>query len=1399
MSLFSSSPRKLYETRTLTLPSGMQIRVKERLDDAGGGVTNRVFESGEQLFELSVVSDEEHIEAVLAALADEGCRIIRRYGRKGTILRVLVPRQGIKATDVILSRLGAVGAKSAARSPVNFNVPLAISSMPSAVPNDPLFNRQWALEKSGVIEVWKKGFFGYPNVPCAVFDTGCHLTHEDLQGNVHTRVSALNSDPDPEDHHGHGSHCLGIMGADSNNAKGVAGAGQVANLTSIRGPISYWQEGDSILDGFQYALDNGIRIVSCSFGSYGYDAAEEALITDYGKAGGLVVVAAGNDGNDNDRLGTYPAAFDCDNILTVVATNENDEPANLAANGWATSFGALTADIGAPGTDIYSCTKDSDQSYEAWSGTSMATPLVAACAAFVWERNPSWGPLDVKRRLMSTADRLPSLIGLCQSGARINLARALDESIGYVSVEPFAVKVLNVGETLSVEIRSEVVDEIALTLYDRSGIEHGSRRLAVGAGGVTRLDCAMSPEMIGRGWYFKAQGLKNGEAVEDAFAYSMRFRVKDSAHEETIDVRLRSARPLDANRFAISFSVSDAEFVSGAIEGLYADEDGSPVWLEDALIFVDEPVKAGEERTMVVSLQGKGWINGQDYRVLVYDADDPDVRGYSEVFTFDRSNGSVFLLSGEPIDRDNPSAGGTGEWKSEYRVGEEMRLSFRLPTTSLYWLYLVDEERDEIVLLKETWVNILTDGFIDSPWRAFDWTIPDQFVGRKHLYLYFYDAFNTDLHDRSEYFDVLPRADGEVAPPYWEVLGDKSQIEYMTNGQWTPQKVEGEWAMKACWLNPGEEGCFEALVSGPRTIEFDVMNAAPETSHGRFSLAYTSFPVMKDNHWEELAAWAGSVGGWQHVIAQDLPNGNDWVVRWKWTRDKDEKWETNEPSLRFYLRNLRLAEKLDPLKLKIDSKGVATISPMPLYPTNVHWTVNGSEPTEKSRRWRTVLDANFGECGESIGFPRSVILKAKAFASGYEPSDTATIIHFAPEVAEDGALLVSSVADLIAFSQEVSNGNTFEGKILRLKNDIDMKGYDYETPGGESITYYEDTFNDGEYKVWHHSVPFLGAFDGAGHAIHNLRILPHYGVTEDFGSLGFIGMLGKDAKLFNLTLVSPVVDAVGYITVAGTLVGANWGEVSNCTVYDASFLVIGADHANTLVGWTAGKGEGGAGEVVNTQAKSGGAPAFVPSGASSGMEYPDYPAPAAPKPECYFVTGDWAPNYFPDGSEIIMQSPMSDRMQLRVPARGEWEIRYTLDGSEPNEDSTLYEGEFLLPGSCVVKARAFARDYAPSDLSEVKCTLDMSGLTKEERAGFVARLTVKGGRKLSGTYWLEDFSIRADASEPGMRFSHWKVTGPLVLDDYTSPEISFKWWQGDAEVVLEAVYVRPSRLKVIFR
>ncbi len=72
-----------------------------------------------------------------------------------------------------------------------------------------------------------------------------------------------------------------------------------------------------------------------------------------------------------------------------------------------------------------------------------------------------------------------------------------------------------------------------------------------------------------------------------------------------------------------------------------------------------------------------------------------------------------------------------------------------------------------------------------------------------------------------------------------------------------------------------------------------------------------------------------------------------------------------------------------------------------------------------------------------------------------------------------------------------------------------------------------------------------------------------------------------------------------------------------------------------------------------------------------------------------------------------------------------------------------------------------------------------------------ARLTLVNAEKLAGEWISERFTVRALAL-PGKRFSHWRVTGPLRLDDPTQPEVSF-YWMTREPLTLEAVYIDHPR------
>jgi subtilisin family serine protease len=104
-------------------------------------------------------------------------------------------------------------------------------------------------------------------------------------------------------------------------------------------------------------------------------------------------------------------------MIAVAATDESDAIAFFS------NYGAKTVHLAAPGVNIYSTMPGNKYGKE--SGTSMACPHVTGAAALVWAAHPSWNYKQVKKALMDSTDKLPSLTGKTITGGRLNVLNAL--------------------------------------------------------------------------------------------------------------------------------------------------------------------------------------------------------------------------------------------------------------------------------------------------------------------------------------------------------------------------------------------------------------------------------------------------------------------------------------------------------------------------------------------------------------------------------------------------------------------------------------------------------------------------------------------------------------------------------------------------------------------------------------------------------------------------------------------------------------------------------------------------------------------------------------------------------------------------------------------------------------
>ena len=318
--------------------------------------------------------------------------------------------------------------------------------------NDPGFTstlidmeKQWWLSLVKVPDAWEIEK-GSEKVNVAVIDTGINGQHEDLSDGrvgagylsycqisdpsngtclIHvegTSVGSVNTDDN-----GHGTIVAGIIGAATDNSKGVAGIAQKVRLIPVKVMDSAGEGVSSdVAAGIVWATDNGADIINMSLGGTSLvgNAVLANAITYAFERNVLIVAAAGNDsalvGADLDISPVYPVCADNGRnmILGVSATDINDKKANFS------NFGRSCVDISAPGTAFFNNKNDQkgllstyynpetptrNNVYVFASGTSMATPIVTGIAVLLKSALPDLSNTALRDRIIASVDTVDDL------------------------------------------------------------------------------------------------------------------------------------------------------------------------------------------------------------------------------------------------------------------------------------------------------------------------------------------------------------------------------------------------------------------------------------------------------------------------------------------------------------------------------------------------------------------------------------------------------------------------------------------------------------------------------------------------------------------------------------------------------------------------------------------------------------------------------------------------------------------------------------------------------------------------------------------------------------------------------------------------------------------------------
>ncbi|MEV6382461.1 S8 family serine peptidase [Streptomyces sp. NPDC051773] len=282
-------------------------------------------------------------------------------------------------------------------------------------------------------------------VKVAVIDTGVRTAHPDLKERVSRAENFITWDDEKSDVDGHGTHVAGIIAgtgaASGGRYAGVAPGAEILSARVLSGPLGSLSH---IIDGMEWAADEGVDIVNMSLGSTAlsdgtdpWSLATDALL----ERGVLPVVSAGNDGPGSSTVSPPSAA---EGALAVGAAGGDDAVASFSSRGPLFGDHSVKPNIKAPGVAVTAArAKDTpigdvdpagpegpvDDDYTRLSGTSMASPAVAGAAALVMQAHPDWTPRQVARALVSSARPSAGESVYDQGSGLVDVERAVDQPV----------------------------------------------------------------------------------------------------------------------------------------------------------------------------------------------------------------------------------------------------------------------------------------------------------------------------------------------------------------------------------------------------------------------------------------------------------------------------------------------------------------------------------------------------------------------------------------------------------------------------------------------------------------------------------------------------------------------------------------------------------------------------------------------------------------------------------------------------------------------------------------------------------------------------------------------------------------------------------------------------------
>ena len=372
-------------------------------------------------------------------------------------MATLSSNPSVASVEPDLLRRSNARARGAATSKVAQVAKAAQASDQVVAPNDTLYPQQWNLHGTKGIsapEAWQTTQGA--GVTVAVIDSGI-VKHPDLDANVLPGYDFITEpsiardgngrDSDPTDQgnweeagvcgadseasesNWHGTHVAGSIAAIMNNKRGIVGVAPSTKILPVRAlgmcggydsdiaDAMIWAAGGTV-EGVP-ANSNPAKIINLSLGGEGTcPATYSKAIAEVNKRGAILVVAAGNDGQDTSKV----APANCGGSIVVGATDQEGKRSDFS------NYGKLV-DVSAPGSGIMSTvdlgtTVSTGAGYTEYDGTSMAAPQVAGVIALMKSVDPSLTAERAKQILKQSSKPLTCDVNACGSGI-VNAASAL--------------------------------------------------------------------------------------------------------------------------------------------------------------------------------------------------------------------------------------------------------------------------------------------------------------------------------------------------------------------------------------------------------------------------------------------------------------------------------------------------------------------------------------------------------------------------------------------------------------------------------------------------------------------------------------------------------------------------------------------------------------------------------------------------------------------------------------------------------------------------------------------------------------------------------------------------------------------------------------------------------------